>query len=102
MKILRSVTQRGSTIGIAGYFTVLMPNRWFAASHLPDGLHDLHGLKHAAAEPMSEQKALKPTGDLPWQMTEVYVRDRHMMRTAVIVLGAIAITSILLLWIMHP
>jgi hypothetical protein len=30
------------------------------------------------------------------------VRDRRLMRPALIVLAAIAITSVLLWWIMHP
>jgi hypothetical protein len=35
MKILRSVTRRGFSVGTAGYFAVLKPNTWFPATRLP-------------------------------------------------------------------
>jgi hypothetical protein len=39
---------------------------------------------------------------IPSSMTQLDAHDRRLMRTAWIVLAAMAITSVLLWWIMHP
>ena len=105
MKTLRAITRRGFNVGTAGWFTVLRPNTWFPASHLPDSPYDVCRFK-AMTKPMPGQEAPGRTGSqgntIPWHMIDLSRRDRHLMRSAIIVLGAIAITLALLSWIMHP
>jgi hypothetical protein len=96
MKILRSVTRRGFNVGSAGWFTVLKPNTWFAASRLQDNLHHLSGRPKGVAEPSSQNLAA------PSLSVNLSANDPGLMRLALTTLGAIAITSALLWWIMHP
>ena len=102
MKILRSVTRRGFTVGTAGWFTITSPNRWFAASRLPRKSRYLseefqtiagsQGIRHSG----SQEAAV-----LPRIMT--LERDkRHPMRIALILLASMAITLALLCWIVRP
>ena len=96
MKILRSVNRRGFSIGPAGYFTVLRPNTWFPASRLSDSpLHRNYQLGGSAGSPSRTTAA--PSLDV-----KLNTNDPSLMRLTVTVLGAIAITSALLWWIMHP
>lgn len=99
MKILRSVTRRGFSVGTAGWFTVLKPNTWFAASRLPESFRyrasqsaEAVGTSHADSRPTT----IPPRIEIP------NTQDRRLMPVALIVLAAIAITSALLWWIMHP
>jgi len=123
MKILRSVNRRGFRIESAGYFTVLKPNTWFAATRLSGGFHHLLGqskgnavaLGHenptAAFPPASasvpERKALVHTGSREAAMPSLIVisgaQNHRLMRPATIVLAATAITWIFLWWVsVHP
>ncbi len=103
MRILRSVNRRGSSVDTAGWFTVLRTYKWFAASQLPGSFSDR---TRRAAESITKQKNLNGvdfnTTTVSLQMTDFRIQDARPMRTALIVMGAIAITSILLWWIMHP
>lgn len=105
MKILRSVTRRGFTVGTAGWFSITSPNRWFAASRLPRASRYLSeefqtieepGALRRSADPPSGQAASAP------RITTIHSDARHPLRQALIVLSAIAITSILLYWLSNP
>ncbi|MGA2217440.1 MAG: hypothetical protein ABSG51_05105 [Terracidiphilus sp.] len=108
MKILRSVNRRGSTVGIAGYFTVLRANTWFAASRFPDRFHNLRERAEAAArEPAQEQMS----ASTPANQSTIHLdlkpqpEPLHLMRSALIVLLASGITMFLLWWVFvrpHP
>lgn len=96
MKILRSVNRRGFSLSPAGYFTVLRPNTWFPASRLNVGSeHRNYRLTSTAA-------AVHQNPSAPSLSVKLNTNDPGLMRLAVTVLGAIAITSALLWWIMHP
>jgi hypothetical protein len=106
MKILRSVSRRGFSVGTAGWFTVLRPNTWFPASRLPKAARGFESPTKGAAETAEGQGALG--GDrgqakaVRWLAMERSAEDRHRIRSASAVLGALAITSAMLWWIMHP
>jgi hypothetical protein len=94
MKILRSITRRGFSVGTAGFFSVLKPNTWFPATRLkvPFRYHasqsaDLTGVHEAALPP----KIMTLNGE-----------HRGLLRPALTLLAAIAITSVALWWMMHP
>lgn len=93
MKLLRSITRRGFEIGTAGWFTVLKPNTWFPASRLP-GRFRYRSSPSAVTTAMDRAISLRIT--LPT------TKDRRLVRSALVVLAAAAITSALLWWIMHP
>lgn len=96
MRILRSITQRGNDIRTAGWFTVVRRNTWFAASRLPDGFH-------RTGDP---SRTLTWTGRQPVAAPSLAVNLNTQaagpMRLTLTVLGALAITSAMLWWIMHP
>lgn len=94
MKILRSVTRRGFSVATAGWFTVLKPNTWFAASRLQGHRHN--GRPKVGAEPGSLNPAT------PSLSVNLRANDPGSMRLALTIMGATAITSVLLWWIMHP
>jgi len=95
MKILRSVSRRGFSVGTAGWFTVLRPNTWFPASSLPRTF--------PALDPGKKADALSGTGGLaPWTPSERRSEHRNRMRLTSAIVGAVAITSVMLWWIMHP
>lgn len=98
MKILRSVNRRGFSLGTAGYFSVLKPNTWFPASRLP-GTFRYRG-SQSTDKPAVNADSHKTT--VPPRIIVLSTQDRHPMRLVLVVLAAIAITSALLLWIMHP
>lgn len=99
MKLLRSITQRGFSVGSAGWFTVLKPNTWFPASRLP-GSFEYRSGRYAdaiAADPTaSHERTIAPRITIP------VTKDRRLLRPALVVLGAFTITSAMLWWIMHP
>ena len=106
MKILRSVSRRGFSVGTAGWFTVLRPNTWFPASRLPK-CHPAFGT------PTDRAVEQAPTGSAPglssdgvkavwWLPMERNGEDRNRVRFASAILGALAITSAMLWWVMHP
>lgn len=96
MKILRSMLRRGSSVETAGYFTVLKPNSWFAASRLQDHPYSLGSRTMGAAEPFSQNP------EAPSLRVNLSANHPGWMRVALAILGAIAITLALLWWIMHP
>lgn len=94
MKILRAVNRRGFSLGTAGWFTVLKPNTWFAASRLRDGRPYSSGRAKSIAGPGSEN--LKA----PSLIVNLSTYDSGLVRMALTFLVAIAITAALLWWIM--
>ena len=97
MKILRSVNRRGFNVGTAGWFTVLKPNTWFPASRLSKAMPPL-GVRARGTGPGTNGAS----GLVRWLAMERSVEDRNRMRLASAILGALAITSAMLWWIMHP
>lgn len=102
MKILRSVNRRGFDVGTAGYFSVLRPNTWFAASRFPDRFPNLRERVEAfARQPGQEQT----TSGLPANQSTIHLdmnpppEPLHLMRSAFILLVASGITLFLLWWI---
>lgn len=93
MKLLRSITSRGFDVGTAGWFTVLKPNTWFPASRLPGRFrcHISPPVETAGGDHPISVRILLPN-----------TQDRRLVRSALVVLAAVAITSTLLWWIMHP
>jgi hypothetical protein len=87
MKILRSVNRRDFDIEPAGYFNVLRPSTRFIASHLQRRFPYL-----------VRQSRGTETAD-PLQLLIPGTRDHGVLRPALIVLAAIAITLIALAWI---
>lgn len=105
MKILRSVTRRGFSIGSAGLFSVLRPNTWFPASRLP-GAHQGLGAPVKKTSGVAGTSALHGISgqarSVQWRVIDQGVEEHHRMRSGSIILGALAITSAMLWWIMHP
>ena len=93
MKLLRSITRRGFEVGTAGWFTVLKQNTWFPASRLP-------GRFHYRSSPSAETTAVEHAISL--RIILPTSKDRRLVRSALVVLAAVAITSALLWWIMLP
>lgn len=62
MKILRAVNRRGFDVGVAGYFNVLRPNTWFAASRFRDKSRYLSARPEAIA-PSDTQNPAAPSLD---------------------------------------
>lgn len=98
MKILRSVIRRGFNLGTAGYFNVLKPNTWFAASRFPDRFQNLHARAEAAVrqQEISNTPANQSTLHLDLKPQPEPI---HLMRLALIILVAAGITVFLLWWI---
>ena len=103
MKILRSVLRRGYTVGTAGFFTITSPNRWFAASRLPEDFPSAAG--HSKETAALSDAELKTPGYVEGQPAEVPADflqeskpDRHTMRLALVFLGAAAVALALLWW----
>ena len=95
MKLLRSVTRRGFNVGTAGWFTVLRPNTWFPASRLASR-HLGPGLRTEGSG------ASGAAGTVRWLAMETSIDDRNRTRVGLAIVGALAITSAMLWWIMHP
>ena len=101
MKILRSVSRRGFSVGTAGWFTVLRPNTWFPASRLPKTFPSF-GAQSAGAEERAADGEDGQTRAVRWLAMERTLETRHRVRAASAIFGAIAITTAMLWWIMHP
>ncbi len=99
MRILRSVTHRGFSVGSAGFFSVLKPNTWFPASRLRGSFRYRAG--QTAEVPASDHANGGEMTAAP-RIAIAGTQDRGLMRPALLVLAAMAITSGLLWWIMHP
>lgn len=96
MKILRSVNRRGSTVGSAGFFTVLRPNGWFAATRLPDSFHYLNDrYKRAAELAVSERRAINHA-DSAELTGPSNVENTRWVQSGLVVLTAAAAASALL------
>lgn len=102
MKILRSVLRRGYTVGTAGFFTITSPNRWFAASRLPEDFPFAGQSKETAAPSANELNARGyvegQPAELPADFLEESKPDRYTIRLALVFLGATAIALALLWW----
>jgi len=106
MKILRSLTQRGSSIDSAGYFSVVRPSKWFAASRLPRGFPFFGDRWKVVAQLRAQRQGVSDhfeghvaTQEL--QIARVIEEDHHFMRSALIVLLAVAASAVLLWWDMN-
>ena len=99
MKLLRAITRRGFNVGTAGWFTVLRPNTWFPASRLPERF------RYRSSRPVETPPAGTADGHQMTISPRIIIpstKDRRLVRSALVVLAAISITSALLWWIMHP
>jgi hypothetical protein len=99
--------RREFNVASAGYFTVLKPTGWFAASRLPGGFRYVGGQAKAVASRQGHEISVgNPTAAHQHAWTSVpdewSTKDHHLMRSALVVLGATAITSVLLWWIAFP
>lgn len=100
MKLLRSITRRGFTVGTAGWFTITSPNRWFAASRLPRASRYLSGEFQTIESP-------KPSGHsfaaldtvIPPRISILSADQRNPVRRLLILSVAFAITLVMLWWI---
>ena len=106
MKILRSVNRRGFSVGTAGFFTILKPNTWFPASRLPKTFPGFSVRTERTVNRVPGPVAMGgtdgPARAVRWLAMERVVEDRNRMRLASAIVGALAITSAMLWWIMHP
>jgi hypothetical protein len=101
MKILRSVMRRGFSVGSAGYFTVLKPNTWFAASRLSDSFrYPSDRYKGLAAGQNTLDHADSQTANMPSLLVRWRPQEPRLVRMALIALAAMMITAALLWWIM--
>lgn len=105
MKILRSVNRRGSSTESIGFYTLLRPNKWFAASRLPGSFHSLSrrsksAVLAAAPEQKTPSQANSKETTILLQTMKPSAQDPQRVRSALIFMGAIAITLLLLWWIM--
>jgi hypothetical protein len=123
VKSLHTWNRRDFSVGPAGWFTVLKPTGWFTASRLPGGFRYLGGQPKGTASPQAHENPVgNPTTAPPNEWTsvpeqtvqghadgqdttmllhtmELSRQDHRFMRPVLVVLGATAITSILLWWI---
>ncbi|MBS1805978.1 MAG: hypothetical protein JST28_21765 [Acidobacteria bacterium] len=106
MRILRSVSRRGFNVGTAGWFTVLKPNTWFPASRLPRssaGYGSQTARSYDQESRIVETEAIgRRSRPVRWLAIDQGVEARHRMRAASAIFGGIAITVVMLWWIMHP
>jgi hypothetical protein len=109
VKSLYTWNRRDFSVASAGYFTVLKPSGWFAASRLPGAFRYFGGqpmrlapqLDAAPKQKSSDHAGCEETTPR-LQTIEPATHDHPLMRPALIILGATAITSILLWWTAFP
>jgi len=101
MKILRTVTRRGYTVGTAGWFTTTSPNRWFPASKFPDGIGQSKETLTAARAAAKAPRDVDGAKTTPPQIMLLSTRDRHAMRFALAAFPAAAIALLVLWWFFH-
>jgi hypothetical protein len=99
MRILRAITRRGFNIASAGYFSVLRPNTWFPASRLTGRVHHSGARSRVLSGPALETSSEMTIAP---RIITLNGHDRRFLRRGLIVLAAMAITSLLLLWIIQP
>jgi hypothetical protein len=97
MKLLRSITQRGFSVGRAGWFTVLNPNPWFPASRQPGAF----GYRRHLSTETTVVADRRPPANPP-QILIPATNDRQVIRPTLIVLAAAMVTTGLLWWICVP
>ena len=96
MKILRSVTRRGFNVGTAGFFSgVLKGNNWFPASRLPGIPY------HIGDQYIGTAEADRQIPKTSLQIIAPSALDRHWVRRALVVLGAIALAGVLVWWLVE-
>jgi hypothetical protein len=120
MKDPRYWNRRDFAVTPNGYFTILKPTGWFSAVRLPGGYRYQVGLSErtefplahenpAAASPsestsVQDQMALGHAASLdtatPWQFMKPCTDDHRLVRLALIVLAASAITLMMLWWLL--
>jgi hypothetical protein len=109
---LRTWNRRDFSVQSAGFYSLLKPTGWFAALRLPGGFRYLGGQPKGpalqlAVENSTSVPAQRIPGDAGSQQATMRLQimapstqDHRLMRLALIVLAAIAMTSLLLWWIM--
>ena len=101
----RTWNRREFDVSPNGFFTVLRPSVWFSASRLPGGFRYLLGHNDSNRSPLSAATAGKITAGgqattLRLEVIEPITHDHPLMRPALIVFTAAAITAFLLWCIM--
>ena len=106
MKILRAVSRRGFSVGTAGWFTILRPNSWYPSTRTQGTFKSRGiGLGREREEPAGHGISSDVGGStkaVQWLATEWIAEDRNRARLATAIFGALAITTSMLWWIMHP
>ena len=106
MRILRAVSRRGFSVGTAGWFTILRPNSWYPATRVQGGFKRPGIGRGGDGEKPSGQGVLTGVGGSAraarWLASEWSAEDRNRVRLASAIFGALAITTGMLWWIMHP
>jgi hypothetical protein len=98
MKILRSVNRRDFSVEPAGYFNVLTPSKRFTASHPPGQFRYLPGQSKGTAFPQNENPATAPPFELISVPDQNDLGYHRLLRPAMIVLAATALTLFLVWW----
>lgn len=96
MKILRSVVNRGARVQSAGYFSVVEPHTWFAATRFPDRFPRLRERAEAAAEGQTPGAGHPTTVHLELEPAPEPLR---LLRSALILLAAVGITVFAFWWV---
>jgi hypothetical protein len=103
MKDPRTWNRREFNVTLTGWFTVLRPTGWFSASRLPGGFRYLIGpSKLTKPEQTAPGNADSHETEIPLQILPPGTHDRHLVRTALVVLTAVAIAWALLCWTANP
>jgi hypothetical protein len=99
VKILRSVNRRAFNVEPAGYFNVLSPSKRFTPSHPPGEFRYLAGQSKGTAFPPAHEN---PTTAPPFELISVpdqnELGNHRLVRPALIVLAATALTLFLVWW----
>jgi hypothetical protein len=108
----RSWNRREFSVTPNGYFTILRPSGWFSAARLPEGFRYRMGLSEETefshvhedptVAPPPEQKVLNAVSQetaILSQTMKMSTHDYHLVRIALIILAATAITW-MILWSM--
>lgn len=107
MKTRRTLNRREFSVGTAGWFTVLKPDRWSAASRQPGSLQPLTDRSKQLGSTLApEQEVLNhidgQVATIAPSLMQLSTHDVRLKRTALIVSAAMTISAVLLWWIMHP
>jgi len=98
MKILRSLNHRSFSAETAGGYLFLRPSTRFIPSHLQGDFHDLVGQPKETAFPqVHDNPATAPQFELIPTTDQNVPRYRRLLRSALIILAAVAIVY-LFLW----